>query len=132
MDYAFLDSSQIQDMSQDFSQKLDKALEYLQDIEDVSKFVLDPRADVAFEFVYLISNTQDVDLIGKSDNIIEIIANIIRYNKNDIISYVNSYETLNELRDAKGIEKLYISKFQLNLKLALMLESFKSFKRIQI
>jgi hypothetical protein len=120
MDYAFLDSSQIQDMSQDFSQKLDKALEYLQGIEDVSKFVLDPRAAVAFEFVYSISNSQDVDLIGKSDAIIEIIANIISYNKNDIISYVNSYDTLNELRDAKEIETLYISQFQLNLKLALI------------
>jgi hypothetical protein len=120
MDYAFLDSSQIQDLSQDFSQKLDKALEYLQGIEDVSKFVLDPRAAVAFEFVFSISNSQDVDLIGKSDTIIEIIANIISYNKNDIISYVNSYDTLNELRDAKGIETLYISQFQLNLKLALI------------
>jgi hypothetical protein len=120
MDYAFLDSTQIQDLSQDFSQKLDKALEYLQGIEDVSKFVLDPRAAVAFEFVFSISNSQDVDLIGKSDTIIEIIANIISYNKNDIISYVKSYDTLNELRDAKGIEALYISQFQLNLKLALI------------
>ncbi len=33
---------------------------------------------------------------------------------------MNSYDTLNELRDAKGIETLYISQFQLNLKLALI------------
>jgi hypothetical protein len=118
MEYAFLDSSQIS--SEDFLQKFDKALEYLQSIKDVSKLVLDPRAAVAFEYVRSTSNSQDVNLIGKSNTIVEIIAKIISYNKNDITSYVNSYDTLHELRDAKGIETLYISQFQLNLTIAII------------
>ena len=72
MDYSFLDSAQILTSNEEFAQKLDNALLYLQGIKDTSKLVLDPRAALAFEYVRLSANSKKVEAIAKFNNIIEI------------------------------------------------------------
>ena len=119
MDFTFLDRQQVQFQNkEEFQARLEIAIKYLIGINDAAKIVLDPRASVALD--YFRQASSDFEIISKFMNVIEIFSNVLSYTKKDLISYVNTYETLNELKDANGVEKLYISQFQLSFKTVLI------------
>jgi hypothetical protein len=113
IDFSFLENPIITTNDEDLADKIEKTIIYLINLKEPSKLLLESKSFTAISFLKLnLVNILQLNLILKFQNILEIFSNILFHSLNDIKSYLNSYDTLNE--ETIGIEKVYLTQYQIN------------------